>query len=87
MHYCAEYFNLEASELILAVESANLNIVDKFGNNALWTAVFNARGEYDLVKLFKEHKADSNSKNNVGKSPLDFANQIEDEELAAILIK
>lgn len=85
LHYCAEYFNIEASKLILEVDNVEVNIVDKYGNNPLWTAVFNARGEYDLVKLFKSYKADSNSKNNVGKTPLDFAKQIEDEELIDIL--
>jgi len=85
LHYCAEYFDIEASKLILAVDGTDLSIVDKFGNNPLWTAVFNARGEYDLVELFKQYKADSNNKNNVGKTPLDFAKQIEDEELINIL--
>src|SRR5687768_5709830 len=29
---------------------ADVNIRDDYGNNALWTAVFNARGDYELVQ-------------------------------------
>ncbi|WP_123868180.1 ankyrin repeat domain-containing protein [Chryseobacterium lactis] len=62
-----------------------LRLQDQFGNNAMWTAVFNSDGGYDIVKLLKEYGFDSNSKNNNDRSPLDFAKQIEDEELQKIL--
>lgn len=58
---------------------------DCYGNTPLWYAVFNARGKYELIELFLQSGANSASKNNIGKSPLDFALQINDERLQRIL--
>lgn len=49
LHYCAAYFNLEIAELLLQ-KKAQINIIDKYGNNPLWVAVFNAHGDYRMVK-------------------------------------
>ena len=42
LHYCAAYFNLEIAELLLQ-KKAQINIIDKYGNNPLWVAVFKCR--------------------------------------------
>mgnify|MGYP005875250445 FL=1 len=34
LHYCAAYFNLEIAELLLQ-KKAQINIIDKYGNNPL----------------------------------------------------
>jgi ankyrin repeat protein len=85
LHYCAAHNNYDIAKKILE-EGGNINICDNQGNNPLWVAVFNARGVYNIVKLFVVYKANVNSKNNANKSPLDFAKQIEDEELIEILV-
>lgn len=54
--------------------------------DVLWTAVFNAKGKYNIVKILKESGADSFSKNEAGRSPLDFAIQINDKDLCQILV-
>jgi len=84
LHYCASNFSVDVAKIILEY-GANVNINDLYGNEPLWTAVFNARGKYDLVKLLKDFKADSNHKNSSDKSPLDFAKKIGDEKLILIL--
>ncbi|MFY8188123.1 MAG: ankyrin repeat domain-containing protein [Flavobacterium sp.] len=86
LHYCASFNNYSIAEKILA-KNGNINICDSFGNNPLWVAVFSARGEYGLVKLFLQYGADINSKNKNNKSPLDFAMQISDELLINILVR
>jgi ankyrin repeat protein len=84
LHYCANYLNIIIAKYIID-NGGDLNICDNFGNNPMWVAVFNSRGNYEMVKLFMNHNANYNNKNNANKSPLDFAIQIEDEELVQIL--
>ncbi|MBN8671475.1 MAG: hypothetical protein J0L80_12360 [Chitinophagales bacterium] len=64
---------------------ADPNIDDIYGNNCLWTAVFNAKGKYEIVELYKKSGANVNSRNNAGRSPLDFAQQINDYKLIEVL--
>lgn len=84
LHYCASLNNYSIAKKILE-KKGDISICDNFGNNPLWVAVFNARGKYDLVKLFLQYGANINNKNKSNKSPLDFAIQISDEELIGIL--
>lgn len=86
LHYCGLYNNYDSTKLLLSESSIDVNKKDIHGNNPMWTAVFNARGYYDIVKLLKQHNADFNSKNNSNRSALDFAKQIEDDELIEILV-
>ncbi|MBV1927971.1 MAG: ankyrin repeat domain-containing protein [Gammaproteobacteria bacterium] len=84
LHYCAANNSYDvASEIIN--HGADLSAHDIHGNEPLWTAVFNARGRYDLVRLFIAKGANSGHKNHNEKSPLDFAKQINDIELVSIL--
>ncbi|WP_336960147.1 ankyrin repeat domain-containing protein [Chryseobacterium contaminans] len=85
LHFSAAHNDFESTKLLLDNELIEINKTDKFGNNPLWVAVFNARGYYNIVKLLKDFGADPNSKNNNNKSPLDFAKQIGDDELIEIL--
>jgi len=84
LHYAANNKEIELARLILN-NGGDLNIEDKYGNQPLWTAVFNAKGDYEMVKQFMGFNPDINHKNKAGKSPLDFAQQINDQELISIL--
>lgn len=84
LNYCIEY-NDEVTATLLVQQNININIEDKYGNQALWYAVFNARGEYNLVNLLLANGADAHHKNHAGRSPLDFASQINDNELIFLL--
>ncbi|UKB82731.1 ankyrin repeat domain-containing protein [Chryseobacterium sp. MEBOG06] len=86
LHYCGLYRSQTATRQLLENRSIEINKKDDYGNNPLWTAVFNARGNYDVVKLLKEHGADQNSKNNKNMSPLDFCKEIEDKNMETILL-
>lgn len=84
LHYAANHNNLELTTLLIKY-GANINLRDVHGNNALWTAVFNVNDNYDLVQALVNAGADITTKNNHGRSPLDFAKQINDVALINIL--
>jgi len=84
LHYCAENGSTTLAHAILE-KGASLKIEDIHKNELLWTATFNARGNYETVILFMTHGADPNHTNKYGKSPIDFANQINDSKLQDIL--
>ncbi len=84
LHFLGFHPNIKITENILE-NGGDLSIKDVYGNTPLWYAVFNARGNYDLVKTLLKLKPDVNSKNKAGRSPLDFANQIKDNALISLL--
>jgi ankyrin repeat protein len=84
LHYVANYNNSKIAKLLLN-NHGDLNVVDKYRNSPLWTATFNARGSYEIIKLFLKYFPDINHKNNNNKSPLDFARKINDKELIDLL--
>jgi ankyrin repeat protein len=77
---------IEIAKLLLEQE-ASIDLKDPYGNTPLWRATFDAKGDYELVKILISHGADPHLKNNSGRSPLDFASQIKDDELIKILKK
>ncbi|MBV8327446.1 ankyrin repeat domain-containing protein [Chryseobacterium sp.] len=85
LHFSVVYNNYEITKKLLSIKIIEINKKDKYGNNPLWTAVFNSKGYYEIVKLMMQHGADPASKNNNNKSPLDLARLIKDEELERIL--
>ncbi len=84
LHYAALHGELALASIIIK-QGGDVNICDNYGNNALWTATFNARGNYEIVKLYKGSSGDAHNVNKSGRSSLDFATQIKDEELMNIL--
>lgn len=84
LHYAAAHDNEVLAEAIIKA-GGNVNIKDKFQNNALWTAVFNAKGKYKIVEHYKRAGGDVGLKNLANRSPLDLAIQFNDEILAVIL--
>ena len=87
LHYAVEYNACDVAEALLKRNDKVLEIADKHGNQPLWTAVFNARGSYEMVNLLLGYGADATRKNNVDTSPLDLAKRMGDDALAEILEK
>jgi ankyrin repeat protein len=69
----------------LLKRGASVHLQDVYGNAPLWSATFDARGKYDLVKLLLAHGANPNQKNKSNRSPLDMAHVFADNELIAVL--
>jgi ankyrin repeat protein len=53
LHFAGQEKNEEAAKLLLDV-GADLNVVDVYGNAPLWRAVFNAKDDMRIVKLYVE---------------------------------
>lgn len=87
LHYAVEYNACDVAEALLRRDRKVLTLIDKQGNQPLWTAVFNARGNYEMVNLLLRHGADVMHKNNVDASPLDLAKRMGDDALTQILEK
>jgi uncharacterized protein len=87
LHLIAENPNINVAKEILN-RGGDISIRNKYGNNPLWTAVFNCKGRYyDLIDLFMQYNPDTKSKNNAGKSPTDFAKQVANVKLISMLEK
>lgn len=84
LHYAAAHSNLVAVKMLLS-NGSDTNICDNYGNTPLWTATFNARGKYDIVRLIRAAGGNPENKNKHGKSAVDFAVQINDKQLENIL--
>ncbi len=86
LHYAALHNNLNGAISLLS-NGARVNEIDNFGNTPLWTAVFYAKGKYKMVETMLKNGGNPLNKNNTGRSPLDFASQINDEALVNLLVK
>lgn len=84
LHFAVEYKNLNVVEELLKA-GIDVHLSNNHGNAALWTATFNARGEYGIVQALVDAGAEAKQQNSAGRSPLDFAKQIGDENLIGIL--
>lgn len=86
LHYAGAHQNAMLAQQILDF-GGDFQIVDEHGNTPLWTAVFNARGNYDVVNvlLAKGAAKTAHQKNRHGRSPIDFASQIGDAELVKLM--
>lgn len=84
LHFCGEYSRPKYA-VNLIEKGIDTELKDKYGNNALWKATFNARGNYELVKLLIDNESNPNSKNRADKSPLELAISFGDERLIGLL--
>lgn len=86
LHFAGIHNCSAVAEAILSNGGA-LTVVDSHGNTPLWSAVFNARGKYDTVRVMmgSQGKDVVSVKNKHGRSPLDFARQIGDDALLRLL--
>ncbi len=86
LHYACEHGLGETALLLVKAEPSLTHMADKHGNQPLWTAVFNARGELAIVRMLVEHGAQIDHVNNAGRSPLTLAlakEQVAMDELKA----
>jgi ankyrin repeat protein len=84
LHFAVSEKRAEFATHLLKL-GACVHLQNVYGNTPLWTATFDARGKYDLVKLLLAYGANPNSKNKSNRSPLDMAHVFGDNELIAIL--
>jgi ankyrin repeat protein len=85
LHYAIEYRLPSVAERLLRKSTKVVHISDKFGNQPLWTAAFNANGDYELVSLLLSFGGDARHCNSVNLTPLDIASRKSDDALLYIL--
>jgi ankyrin repeat protein len=85
LHYAIEHKLPRVLETLLEISPEAISISDKHGNQPLWTAAFNARGNYEMVSLLLRYGADPKHLNNVNLSPTDIAKRIDDPALLQLL--
>ncbi|WP_165602073.1 ankyrin repeat domain-containing protein [Methylobacterium indicum] len=71
--------------LSLLQKGANPNLIDQYGNNALWTAVMNPKPNYDVIAALFSANADPQRKNAAGRSPLDMARTKKNTKILQII--
>lgn len=78
--YCALHFAGQEKQLVCAAllleHGASLELADRHGNTPLWTAIFNAKGDCQLVNLYLEHGANPDHVNIYQKSPRELMTTI-----------
>ncbi len=75
LHFAAQS-NAANVAVILLDAGAPIDPMDSNGNTPLWKAVFNSRGDGDLIKLLRARGADPYAKNKHGNSPPKLARTI-----------
>jgi len=87
IHYAIEHNLPKVLEALVERCPEAISISDKHGNQPLWTAAFNARGNYEMVSTLLRYGADPNHRNNVNLSPLDIPKRINEPALLQVLEK
>lgn len=80
LHIASEHFSIKLAQTLLDLK-CSVDLKNDYGNTPLWIAVFNSRGNYQMVDLLIKNGANPNISNNSNNSPLKFARNIEDDEL------
>lgn len=75
LHFASIHHQLDIAK-ILIYYGANVNLKDENGNSPLFDAVFNSRGNPEIILLLIENNADYQTPNNYGVSPKELAETI-----------
>ena len=72
LHFCAQEKSKDVVKILLN-NNIDIELSDFYGNTALWTAVFNAKGDNEIVELLLEQGANFNHKNKSDRTPRQMA--------------
>ena len=75
LHFAAQNRLIEITDLLIE-KGANVNVRDIHGNSPIWTAIFNAKDDFTIVKKLYKAGADIETKNKHDKSPKDFGETV-----------
>jgi ankyrin repeat protein len=75
LHFAAQEGNVDVAKVLLE-RGAPVDAVNKFGNTPLFTAVFDSRGEGNLIALLRSAGADPQHVNKFGQTPVGLARLI-----------
>lgn len=75
LHFASIHHQLDIAKILIHY-GANVNLKDENGNTPLFDAVFNSKGNPDIILLLIENDADYQTPNNYGVSPKELAETI-----------
>jgi len=75
LHFAGQEKSFESAKLLLD-NGASINLKDIHGNPPIWTAIFNSKGDYELVRLYVLKGADLDSENKHNMSSRQLAETI-----------
>ncbi len=81
LHFASQANSAKATAALVEA-GAQLELRDSYGNTPLWRAVFNSRGDGDVIALLRLAGADPHAKNDHGVSPLSLARKIANFDVA-----
>lgn len=84
LHFSAQNKHEKIAKVLLK-NGANINIKDDYGNPPVWTAIFNSKGDFSLIKLLIEKGAEITTKNNHGRSPKEIGETMLGKEFTDLL--
>jgi len=84
LHFCALYKYTDLIDFLIG-KGADVNIRDEHGNTPIWTAIFNAKGDFSIPQKLYKAGADIETKNKHGKSPRDFGETVYQEQFDELL--
>jgi len=85
LHWAVENRLPSVLESLLKKCPDAVSISDKHGNQPLWTAAFNARGNYEMVECLLRFGADPHHRNKVELTPLDIPKRMKEPALLELL--
>jgi ankyrin repeat protein len=85
LHYAVEFRLPRLAEEMLKKTPTAVSISDAHGNEPLWTAAFNSKGDYELVDLLVRYGANPQHRNKVNLTPVDIAKRKSDHAMLQIL--
>jgi uncharacterized protein len=75
LHFAAQEGSLAVGRILLEAGAA-VDPKDQHGNTPLWRAVFNSRGDGEMITLLRRHGADPLAPNGQGITPATLAESI-----------
>lgn len=81
LHLAAQAKSASCVRALLAA-GARVDLRDSHGNTPLWRAVFNSRGEGEIIELLRASGADPRAPNDHGVSPVRLARTIANYDVA-----
>ncbi|HRF75693.1 MAG TPA: ankyrin repeat domain-containing protein [Chitinophagales bacterium] len=83
LHVAAQEKHFDCAQILID-NGSNLELGDLHGNTALWTAVFNSRGDTRLVKLYVQNGANLDHVNKYQRTPRQMAEIIAGFDMTSI---
>jgi ankyrin repeat protein len=81
LHIAAQQQHADVATLLIEA-GADPNARNRFGNTALWVALFNVRdGDGEVVRVLLDAGADPDAENNSGMSPRGLASKVANYDL------